>query len=208
MAPYLTLGLLGDLKRRDDPVATELEREFEALGAALKKSGLEAHLEPEDVPLWEREYDALDLHCLRRLAANLDLGDELPTPGSEDNVDADELTDRYYELAGGKQSLLGRMFAPAAKQELHFDHLIVHRDADGFYLPIEFERPIDYTSRVSGPGWIGSSLTLLAECELLVERLALPDAKAKGYDRERNCLDLVLEACRMSQKSGGALILT
>jgi len=208
MAPHLSVGLLADLQRREDVVAQELEREFEQLDRVLKKNGLEPHVEPREMELWEREFSSLDLHCLRRLAANFDLSDELPAPGNDDNVDDDGPMNRYYELAAGKKSFLTRMLTPASTIERHFDHLIVHRDNDGFYLPIDFERPIDYHSRLSGPGWIGSSVRLLAECEILTARLALPDARAMNYDRESTCLKLILEACHKTRETGSALILT
>ena len=208
MSPHLTVGLLADLERRSDPVAPDLVREFEDLNRVLKKRDLEPHSEPQDIALWERESDPLNLHCLRRLAANLDLVGELPTPGTDENVDEDEPTNRYYELAGGKQTFLTRVFASAPSVERHFDHLIVHRDNDGFYLPIDFEAPIEFRSRASGPGWIGSSLRVLEECEALAKRLAEPDAKVMRFDRENACLELLREACARSRESGAALILT
>jgi len=208
MTPHLTVGLLADLKRREDVVLQELEHEFSELNRVLKKKGVEPHSEPEETPLWERETASLDLHCLRRLAANLDLQDELPEPGSEENVDDDGPTNRYYELAAGKKSFLARMLTPTPDVPRSFDHLIVHRDDDGFYLPIDFPTPIDYDSKNTGPGWIGSSVRLMAECEALAARLALPDAQGVNYERETACLELILEACRKTRETGAALILT
>lgn len=208
MTPHLTVGLLADLKRRQVEIASELENEFGELNRVLEKSGVATHDEPQEAPLWERETTSLDLHCLRRLAANIDLRGELPEPGCEENVDDDEPTNSYYELAAGKKSILARMLTPASKIPRHFDHLIVHRDNDGFYLPLDFKAPIDFHSKVSGPGWIGSSLRLQAECEAIAERLAQPDVNAASYERELACLELVLEACRKTRETGSALILT
>lgn len=212
MTLHLTVGLLADLRRRDQAIADDLENEFEAINKVLKKHGHEPHVEPLDAPLFETKLDPRDLHCLRRLAANLDFGGVLPSPGSDDNVDDDELTERYYESAGNTKSFLSRVLSPEPPDARHFDHLIVHRDDDGFYLPIDLEQPIEFTSKVSGPGWIGSSLRLFSEVESLRLRLEEPDARdAAGntpFVREMRCVEALAAACAQSHELGAVLAFT
>ena len=144
--------------------------------------------------------------------AKSELGGVLPEPGDDDNVDEDALTERYYELAGETKGFLSRVLSPERAPARHFDHLIVHRDDDGFYLPVEFDKPLDFTSQVSGPGWIGSTPRLAEELESLRRRLDQPDAKnADGstrFEREQRCLEALSEACRASLESGSALAFT
>ena len=212
MAPYLTVGLLADLERRERAVAPQLTNELEAINKVLAKNGLEAHVEPYDTSLFEVKITSLQLHSLRRLAANLNFSGELPTPGNEENVDEDELIERYYEEAGESQGLLSRILAPQKRILRHFDHLIVHRDDDGFYLPIEFEKPIEFTSQVSGPGWVGSAIRLQAECEGLQKRLKDSDAHDSSgtirFEQESAALKALLGACEHSLNHQAVLAIT
>ena len=70
-----------------------------------------------------------------------------------------------------------------------YQHLIVHGDAEGYYLPVEFDDVIipDPSLEIAG-GMLGSSHALLRECRELAGVLELPEdlsledeATAEGF---------------------------
>lgn len=221
MSLTLTVGLYADFLQRDSTVAEALNVEFSQMNALLDKAGIEPHREPENCEVWSLELPSFSsLHYLRRLAANVHLKGELPPPGDETNLDDDEATDRYYELAGSTGGLLSSLFGiRTPPSERPFDHLIVHRDNDGFYLPVDIAEPIPFKSKASGPGWIGSSVALKRECERLSSELQLPaDIDLEGvvqtgqesalwqrFPTESYCVVALLEGCRRSIAKGAAL---
>ncbi len=97
------------------------------------------------------------LHYLRRLAAYIGLDRDIPGPGTRRAAE-DPVLAEYYDL-----------LAPG------FEHLLLHSDAEGFYVPQDFEDVIfpDEALRIPG-GMIGSSPRLLDECKRLAEWLELP----------------------------------
>lgn len=221
MTLTLMVGLRADLLRRDAAIAEQLAAEFAEINVLLEKRGLAPHHEPDACEVWSVDMPSFSsLHYLRRLAANVHLQDELPTPGDETNLDDDGPTDRYYELAGAGGGFLSNLLGIKAPSDRPFDHLIVHRDNDGFYLPIDFKEPIPHESRASGPGWVGSSIALDRECEELFEALALPpDIDLDGvvqtgeerevwqrYATESFCVVALREACRRAARTGAALV--
>ena len=221
MTLTLMVGLRADLLRREPEIAEQLAAEFAEINALLEKNGLAPHLEPDECEVWSVDMPSFSsLHYLRRLAANVHLKGELPTPGDETNLDDDEPTDRYYELASETGGFLSNLLGVKTPSDRPFDQLIVHRDNDGFYVPIDFPEPIPYESRASGPGWIGSSIALERECEKLIEALGLPaDIDLDGvvqtgeesetwqrYATESFCVVALREACRRAARTGAALV--
>jgi hypothetical protein len=111
-----------------------------------------------------------------------------------------------------------------------YDHLIVHSDAEGFYLPLDFENVLFPPDELEIPGaMVGSAPRLLRECERLAELLEIPDdinlqsealweasdhGQGEGetvwqqYGIESyNCVALI-EGCRHAVKTGAALVFT
>jgi len=106
-----------------------------------------------------------------------------------------------------------------------FEHLICHSDCTGFYLPIPFRPvivlPSDPRWDQWGP-WLGSSYTLLDECERLSEVLRYPrdweiealreqepDSTAADWRRyaiECFMCQVLITACRLSIESGCAIV--
>jgi hypothetical protein len=199
------------------------ERQLEAVNEILESFDLPRHEEPPDLEE-ERTFECetfgdSGLHYLRRLAAHLALKGELPPPGDEDAADDAVLND-YYKIFDAS-------FARGKAAGIPFQHLIVHGDAEGYYLPVEFEDVLipDASLEIAG-GMIGSSHALLRECRELAQALEIPedlspedervweaaDNQGEGETRwERygvesfTCLCL-LRACEASVETGAAVV--
>jgi len=176
MGLTLEVGILADLGE-NDPEAAELYREsFDQLNVYLQSLGMEPHREPSGGEVWSADMPGYSgLHQLRRIAAHADLTGKLPPAGVRGGS-KDSLVDRYFSQAlgmgGGLFSWLanrGRRFAR------EFDHLIVHGDAEGFYLPADFAEvllpPPEF--RVPG-GMVGSAPRLSEELSRLATLLEIP----------------------------------
>ncbi|RLB49198.1 MAG: hypothetical protein DRJ42_21590, partial [Deltaproteobacteria bacterium] len=132
---------------------------FERLNEALAERGLRPHQEPEESDSWDGEMIGYSgLHDVRRLAAYIDTGSRWPYPATRDlDASTDSHLEAYVDAVNGKtggwlHKLLGR-----PKSARRFDHLIVHSDAEGFYLPQDFDDVIIVSDdRVAG-GMIGSA---------------------------------------------------
>jgi hypothetical protein len=136
-----------------------------------------------------------------------------PPPGDEDAPNDPLLYGEYwrrFEAGGG----------------LKYRHLIVHSDAEGFYVPVDFERPRDLTKFGLVGGWLGSTQRLHAECGDLAHALEMPvemdhesdelleaaqtqgrgDLKWQRYGVETfTCLRL-LAACEASLRTKAAIV--
>jgi hypothetical protein len=182
----ITVGILIDLE--DDPEgADHFHESFEEVNRALRKAGLEEHHEPEAadwVPVSLEMYGYSGLHYLRRVAAHLWADHALPPPGTEDTVDDDPELKKYYATDGGlRTGLLGRFRGEGAREGApRFDHLIVHSDAEGFYIPQQFGEVIRAGDVVGE--YVGSSHSLRDELIVLTEALGLPP----GLDPESDDL--------------------
>jgi hypothetical protein len=227
MGLSLLVGIVGDLKDVDEEGYKWWESEFSGLNKYLESVGLSPHREPVDCEVWSMDmYGYSGLHYLRRIAAHLDLKGRMPEPGDE-NAYKDAVLADYYQLAAGKKrgilGLLGFKRKPVTRT---FDHLIIHSDAEGYYLPIDFKDVLlpDESYRIPG-GMIGSSIRLLDECKRLAEALQIPkdldmdaaeswvaeERKGRGAEQRRyameaySCLCL-MGACEHSVKTGAAVV--
>ncbi len=206
-------GLFGSEK--DDLGST-----LAALNQTLLQAGLKQHVEPMSVPQGQRfscrMWGYSGLHHLRRLAAYTALGRELYAPGAEIDL-ADAVVSEYYAATGNDDG-----------SKLPFQHLMLHGDCEGFYVPQEFERvvlPGSACFKQVGGG-IGSAHRLLSECTTLASVLELPltlDPEAKeiwdaarepGVGAEKwsrygiesfTCIRLV-RACEKSIETGSLLM--
>jgi len=136
------------------------------------------------------------LHHLRKIAAFSWAGFDLPTPFEED-PSQDPIVVEYYERLGEKKpSLLSRLFGKPRLASPRYDHLMFHSDAEGYYLPQDFDAVIHPPKKLEiAGGMIGSSLRLKNECEALARLLHLPlDLDPDG--------DEVLEAAEASNDGG------
>jgi len=161
MGLALEVGILADLKDADEEGYASYVEEFEKLRTVFRSEGLEEHIEPDEVD----DIFSCDMlgysgiHYLRRIAAHRALGRPTPAPGSEETYKNVALNEKYYESFD-------------AGKDMKYQHLMVHSDAEGFYVPIDFKRVIT-TPTLSG-GWVGSTQCLQAECAELARLLSMP----------------------------------
>lgn len=220
------VGLGTVLREEGEREALEqLGQQFEVVNELLESFALPPHREPYE--LEARQVVSVDLygysglHHLRRVAAHLALGEELPPPGDEEAADDPALQD-YYELFDARLS-------EGKAGGMRFQHLIIHGDAEGYYLPTEFDEVIhaDPSLEVAG-GMLGSAHRLLEECLELARALELPDeldvesdevweaaenqgegeAKWQRYGVESHTCLALIKACRASIATGAAVVFT
>lgn len=223
MGLALCVGVPSEIRESDPEYVAYFEEQVETVNGVLESFGLPPHEEPfdlEDERTFECEMVGYDgLHYLRRLAAHLALGKELPPPGDEDAAGDPVLKD-YYRIFDAS-------FARGDAAGMPFQHLIVHGDAEGYYLPAEFEDVLipDASLEIAG-GMLGSSHALLRECRELARALELPEdlsledeavwqavenqgeggAKWQQYGVESyTCLALI-KACEASVETGAAVV--
>ena len=165
MGLALEVGVLADLKGTDDEASVSAlhGEQFEIINKFLRADGLREHIEPhepnETFSCGMLGYSGL--HHLRRVAAHLALGKPIPPPGNKD-ADKDPLL--YGEYWQRFQT----------GERLKYQHLNVHSDAEGYYVPVDFERPRDLTEFQLAGGWVGSTQRLHAECSDLAHDLDMP----------------------------------
>jgi hypothetical protein len=219
----LCVGVPPEIRESDPEYVEYFRQQVEAINSVLESFDLPPHREPFDMED-ERtvECDMIGysgLHYLRRLAAHLALGRELPPPG-DDGAASDPVLGDYDKIFDAS-------FARGQATGMPYQHLIVHGDAEGYYLPVEFEDVIipDASLEIAG-GMLGSSYALLRECRELARALELPEelspddeavfaavesqgegeAKWERYGVESyTCLALT-KACETSIETGAAIV--
>jgi hypothetical protein len=221
----LCVGVPSEIRESDPEYVAYFEQQVEVINGVLESFGLPPHREPFDVED-ERTFECdmigfSGLHYLRRVAAHLALGKELPPPG-DDGAASDPVLSDYYRIFDAN-------FARGESSGIPFQHLIVHGDAEGYYLPVEFDDVIipDASLEIAG-GMLGSSHALLRECRELAQTLELPEdlsledervwqavdkqgeregeAKWEEYGVESyTCLALI-KACEASVETGAAVV--
>ena len=198
MGLTLVVGALAEAYELDTENAARLEAQFAAVNQALAAAGIPPHEEPKNLAAdrrWSGDmFGYSGVHYLRRIAAYVASGRSLPRPG-DDGASDDPVLDAYFAVVDGRApNLFGRILG-RPKPARAFDHLIVHSDAEGYYLPLEFRDVIipDEELEIDG-GMIGSSVVLLRECERLAKVLGIPsDVQSRQdiscEDDRRTCLD-------------------
>lgn len=223
MGLTVCVGITSEVREGDPEYLEYFDGQVEAINNVLDSFGLPEYQEPfdiEDERTFECEmYGYSGLHYLRRLAAHLSLKGELPPPGDE-TAEGDSVLADYYKIFEAS-------FAQGKAAGMPFQHLIVHGDAEGYYVPVEFEEVLipDASLEIAG-GMIGSSHALLKECRELAEALELPgdlsadderlwdaaetqgegETKWERYGVESfTCLRL-MRACEVSVETGAAVV--
>ncbi len=219
----ICVGIPSEVREGDAEYVEYFERQLAAINEILEAFGLPLHAEPfelEDERTFECEMLGYSgLHYLRRLAAHMALKGELPPPGDED-AGSDPVLNDYYKI-------FDTSFAQGKATGMPFQHLIVHGDAEGYYLPVDFEDVLipDASLEIAG-GMIGSAQALLRECRELASALEIPegvsledealweavdnqgegDTKWERYGMESyTCLGL-MRACEVSVETGAAIV--
>jgi hypothetical protein len=179
----LTVGILADLTAQGETDAlAHFRSQFDAINAALRAKNFPEHHEPAELPAGRPPVTAelisyRGLHTLRRLAAHLLASGTLPDPtgphtppNHKDPVLSDYYASRRYTTPTTPEQLSPDHPHPGA-----FKHLMLHSDAEGYYLPLNFRYVISPSPdlKIAG-GLIGSSLRLAEECQALASALSLP----------------------------------
>lgn len=123
-------------------------------------------------------YGYSGLHYLRRVGAHLALGRRLPPPGDKGAADDPVLQRDYWNgfLAG---------------ERLKYQHLIIHSDAEGFYVPLDFEGALVVTDDIPLlGGMLGSTQQLQAECRELAVLFGVPAGMDTEADELMNAIEM------------------
>jgi len=223
----LSVGFGASLRQDDPEAADDLDQRFAGVARVLARHGLAPHVEPSACATWGSQmYGYSGLHYLRRIAAHLDAGLPLPPPGGAGSAQ-DPVLEAYFEDVQGKRpGLAQRLFGKRPRFARRFDHLIVHSDAEGFYLPQDFPKVLFADDEEVPGGMLGSVPRLLAELERLAVVLGVPDdlhaqsealweacedqgegeARWEQYGIESFCCVVLREACRASLATGAAVV--
>ena len=175
MGLSIEVGILADLKENDPEGGVHFRNEFQLLNRYLGTRGLPAHNEPDTCDVWScAMYGYSGLHYLRRIAAHYDLKATLPLPG-DTNSSEDPILQQYYrDFERPRAGIIGKLFG-TGRRKRSFDHLIIHSDAEGYYIPQDFPDVLIPGKDVPiAGGIVGSSHRLLSECQRLAEFLGLP----------------------------------
>lgn len=183
----LTIGV-GFLSReaRDNVEEVEVFKEvYHSLNEVLAEAGIPPHHEPLDISE-SASFDAqmlgyTGLHAIRRLAAYYVCEGRLPPPGPFDRYAEDPVTELLYQklqkdLAPKSDNFLPSLLS-SEQAAPSFQHLMLHSDCEGFYLPTDFEHVIFDNAepqREGIGGMIGSAPRLLKECLVLAQLINLP----------------------------------
>ncbi len=168
MGLALEVGILADLKEADEEGYEYFREQFALLNELLTENQLPAHAEPQEMPIFSCDmYGYSGLHYLRRIAAHLLVNRSIPAP-CKNRPNTDPVMIACYDEIATMQDAR----SPDRKR---FDHLLCHSDAEGFYLPLEFDEVLfDFNNRGLAGIQVGSSSKLLAECTTLANALELP----------------------------------
>ncbi len=224
----LSVGILKDMRENDAEGYDYFKTTLIKVNQALAAVGLPPHLEPEDISTGDEAsfemFGYSGLHYLRRVAAHITYTGKVPLPGDE-SASNDRLNKKYYlESVASPTDGLSWFFK--RRPLFKFNHLMQHSDAEGFYLPADFQDVIFPDDALEIPGaMIGSSKRLLQECKHLAEVLRLPldiDPESdelweapemqgrgtgwKAYGVESFTCIRLIKSCEASVRSGAAVV--
>lgn len=173
----LEVGALA-LRAEDTETQQYLRAQFDAVNRHLAAAGLPAHREPASLPSEQtvsfKMLGYSGLHYLRRVAVYLAAGQGVPEPGTTE-APQDSLMEQYYEQAAQPAAgLLRRWLRRRPAFQHRFDHLLLHSDAEGYYVPVDFGEVVFAPETEVAGSMIGSSLRLQRECGELAAALGLP----------------------------------
>jgi hypothetical protein len=176
--------MLADLLINDEEGAEWFQEDIARLNSVLATAGLAPHVEPRETDSYGiGTYGYGGLHYLRQCAAHLQYVRRLPPPWRPDQRAVEDPLYVRYGAESEQENADAPVGAFAKTSSRRFDHLIMHSDAEGYYIPQDFERVI--IAGAESYGWIGSSFALARECERLAAALEIPPGLFKdGEDQE------------------------
>lgn len=173
----ITVGMLSDMAKDDPEGAEEFSAQMDQINEFLASISVKPHTENKNCPVLGLDmYGYSGLHYLRRLAAHLAFTNKMPEPGDKTAADDPHIAKYNHLLDRKSPSFWGKLFGKPMTPFFRFDHLMWHSDAEGYYLPVEFEKvlfPPDNFD-IAGGGMIGSSFKLMEELTQLAKHLELP----------------------------------
>jgi hypothetical protein len=232
MGLALEVGVLVHGRTTNEEARERHRSALERLNPFLDSYRVPNHHEPNDGEVWSGDMLGYSgLHDLRRLAVYLDGNRTLPPPAARDGDSTqDPLMQSYYrEVEGRRPGLLRRLLGRLPNFRRQFDHLLIHSDAEGYYLPLDFSDVLFPPLELEIPGSIvGSVPRLFAELERIARALAIPknleassrelpalaeSPLAEGepwqrYGRETHACVMLREGCRRAMATGSALVFT
>lgn len=163
----ITIGFLIDQLENDEEGVEWFKEDLERVNRQLRGAGLAQHEEPAGgfEPLSYELYGYTGVHTLRRLAAYDAAGRGLPAPYLEARTTDDALVDAYYAAHEERRGLFGLR---RSRKPGPYDHLMLHADNEGFYVPQDFPDPIGVE--------LGSSQLLATECDRLAALVEVPES--------------------------------
>jgi hypothetical protein len=182
----LTVGLLCDLLQNDSDSAEDTRRQFSTTAKAMVEARLPPHVEPEECEVWWADgYGYTGLHALREVAGLVWRALPIPTDHiltGENTLHSEALFDAAAAACAPeqRQGLFARLLGekkPDVPSLPPFAHLALHSDAAGFYVPVDFARPLIPMPFPPGTEslWpLGSVQRLAAELDTLAQALQLP----------------------------------
>jgi hypothetical protein len=182
MGLNIFVGYLADQLESDEEGASWHREVLGDLNLVLAEAGEAPHREPEEIQggskSWE-SYGYSGLHHVRRLAGWLAIKRQLPPPCHYEKATDDPVLEQFYRQHdehlrhGSKRGIFGIF----QRRTPPFPHLMLHSDAEGFYLPRTLPAVIfdQHSPQRDGiGGMVGSSVELLAECRELAAALSIP----------------------------------
>jgi hypothetical protein len=192
MALSVVVGVLADLRGSDPDAETFFRHRFADINQVLQQKHFEPHHEPAErsngFP-WRCTLAGYnDLHALRRVAVAL-LNGRMPVP-ENGRAGADMMLREYYSSHLYRRPTSPVVMSPHHATPWAFKHLLMHQDADGFYLPLPFKFVITQTAEMKVPGeLLGSSVRLRQECMALARHMELPLETDVGFVSEHRGQD-------------------
>ncbi|CAA2102873.1 hypothetical protein [Variovorax paradoxus] len=184
MGLAVSVGTLADFLENDPEGAEWFEGDFEIVNGVLASAGLPPHIEPRELPRLDSRA-SLDgfpysfIHYLRRAYAH-----SVVTPGWKAmpvEGDFDPSEDPVIQ---------------AALDEAE-SHLICHSDAEGFYVPVEFDDVLfsdaDSEDEALTGGMLGSSYRLRDELVQVAPALGIALDDGQLSDEEAARIDALAE---------------
>ncbi|TWT39090.1 hypothetical protein [Blastopirellula retiformator] len=222
MGLALEVGILADLKTADEEGFAHFKVQFDLLNQLLAQNQLPPHVEPEEMPVFSGAmFGYSGLHYLRRVAAHLIVNGAVPEPCVDRRPTDDPVMMACYDEIATMQDAR----SPEWKR---FDHLLCHSDAEGYYVPLEFDEVLfDFEDLGLYGVQAGSSVKLLQECLTLAKALEMPtdldgedevffdaaESQGEGEGWRRygmecySCIHLI-QAARHSIEHGAAIVFT
>ena len=175
MGLNLSVGMLVSASRHSPDRLNQAYDQIAAINEVLLEQGLPEHQEPDDLEVWSLELSGHSgLQTLRRIAAHLWACQGVPEPARRGiagvpEASSDPTLNTYYDEV---QRWL-RQGAP--RYPMAYEHLILHSDDRGYYLPLRFSQVIFTHPGLSIAGtMLGSAPVLMDECRQLLGALQAP----------------------------------